>query len=157
MTNETATFGAGCFWGVEWVFHQVPGVVEAVSGFSGTDFTPAEQAYLTAYQGMIDAANSLGESALDDYQKAEETDKTLKRKSIEKTVSTDRETRALTTIVPMCGWLSKPQKLMCSMRSDAGPTGQPAWYVAPSSVALTVATEPVNGAGTSLQLGLRDR
>lgn len=35
MTNETATFGAGCFWGVEWVYRQVPGVVEAVSGFSG--------------------------------------------------------------------------------------------------------------------------
>jgi methionine-S-sulfoxide reductase len=35
MTNETATFGAGCFWGVEWVFRQVPGVIDAVSGFSG--------------------------------------------------------------------------------------------------------------------------
>ena len=35
MTYETATFGAGCFWGVEWVFRQVPGVVDAVSGYSG--------------------------------------------------------------------------------------------------------------------------
>ncbi len=35
MTVETATFGAGCFWGVEWVFRQVPGVLEVVSGFSG--------------------------------------------------------------------------------------------------------------------------
>jgi peptide-methionine (S)-S-oxide reductase len=35
MTSETATFGAGCFWGVEWVFRQVPGVLEAVSGYSG--------------------------------------------------------------------------------------------------------------------------
>ncbi len=35
MTNETATFGAGCFWGVEWVFRQIPGVLEAVSGFAG--------------------------------------------------------------------------------------------------------------------------
>jgi peptide-methionine (S)-S-oxide reductase len=32
---ETATFGAGCFWGVEWVFRQVPGVVDVVSGYSG--------------------------------------------------------------------------------------------------------------------------
>jgi len=35
MTRETATFGAGCFWGVEWVFRQVPGVLEVVSGYSG--------------------------------------------------------------------------------------------------------------------------
>ena len=35
MPTETATFGAGCFWGVEWVFRQVPGVLEAVSGYSG--------------------------------------------------------------------------------------------------------------------------
>src|SRR2546426_8777760 len=35
MAFETATFGAGCFWGVEWVFRQVPGVTEVVSGYSG--------------------------------------------------------------------------------------------------------------------------
>ena len=35
MATEQATFGAGCFWGVEWVFRQVPGVIEAVSGYSG--------------------------------------------------------------------------------------------------------------------------
>lgn len=32
---ETATFGAGCFWGVEDTFRQVPGVREAESGYSG--------------------------------------------------------------------------------------------------------------------------
>jgi peptide-methionine (S)-S-oxide reductase len=35
MTTEIATFGAGCFWGVEAKFSQVPGVIEAVSGYSG--------------------------------------------------------------------------------------------------------------------------
>jgi peptide-methionine (S)-S-oxide reductase len=35
MAIETATFGAGCFWGVEWVFRQVPGVIDVVSGYSG--------------------------------------------------------------------------------------------------------------------------
>jgi peptide-methionine (S)-S-oxide reductase len=35
MAQEQATFGAGCFWGVEYVFRRVPGVLEAVSGYSG--------------------------------------------------------------------------------------------------------------------------
>src|SRR5438034_11840012 len=35
MTIQTATFGAGCFWGVEWVFNKVPGVLSVVSGYSG--------------------------------------------------------------------------------------------------------------------------
>jgi methionine-S-sulfoxide reductase len=32
---QQATFGAGCFWGVEWVFRKVPGVLSAVSGYAG--------------------------------------------------------------------------------------------------------------------------
>lgn len=34
-TTETAIFAAGCFWGVEAAFHQVPGVLDAVSGYTG--------------------------------------------------------------------------------------------------------------------------
>jgi peptide-methionine (S)-S-oxide reductase len=35
MSTQTATFAAGCFWGVEDAFRRVPGVVDVVSGYTG--------------------------------------------------------------------------------------------------------------------------
>ncbi|MBC8143376.1 MAG: peptide-methionine (S)-S-oxide reductase MsrA [Armatimonadetes bacterium] len=35
MSTQTAMFGAGCFWGVEITFRNVPGVTEALVGYSG--------------------------------------------------------------------------------------------------------------------------
>jgi len=35
MSTEKATFGAGCFWGVEAVFRQISGVKDAAVGYAG--------------------------------------------------------------------------------------------------------------------------
>jgi peptide-methionine (S)-S-oxide reductase len=33
--TELATFAAGCFWGVEDIYRQVPGVIDVISGYTG--------------------------------------------------------------------------------------------------------------------------
>jgi peptide-methionine (S)-S-oxide reductase len=51
---EKATFGAGCFWGVESFFRDVPGVIDAVSGYAGGQV--ANPTYRQVCSGMTNHA-----------------------------------------------------------------------------------------------------
>ena len=50
-----ATFGAGCFWGVQRTFDQIPGVISTLVGYSGGDTpNPSYQSVCTGQTGHIE-------------------------------------------------------------------------------------------------------
>jgi peptide-methionine (S)-S-oxide reductase len=73
--SETATFGAGCFWGIEANFRRVPGVLDAVSGYSGghmenpsyKDVCTDETGHAEVVQVTFDPAKVSYEKLLDTF------------------------------------------------------------------------------------------
>ena len=73
--TEIATFGAGCFWGIEAAFRRVPGVVDAVVGYSGgempnptyQDVCTDETGHAEVVQVTFDAAKLSYERLLDSF------------------------------------------------------------------------------------------
>jgi peptide methionine sulfoxide reductase msrA/msrB len=56
MKNETAIFAGGCFWGVQYYFDQVPGVLETSAGYTGGDKDhPSYEDVLTHTTGHAEA------------------------------------------------------------------------------------------------------
>ena len=57
MKTETAYFAGGCFWGIEDRFQQVPGVIDAVSGYQGGQ--PGKTSYKEVCRGDTGHAESV--------------------------------------------------------------------------------------------------
>jgi peptide-methionine (S)-S-oxide reductase len=73
--TEIATFGAGCFWGIEAAFRSVPGVVDAAAGYSGghmpdptyKDVCTDETGHAEVVQVTFDPAQLSYEKLLDTF------------------------------------------------------------------------------------------
>jgi peptide-methionine (S)-S-oxide reductase len=67
---EKATFGAGCFWGVEAAFRELPGVSDAVSGYlGGTLDNPTYKDVCTDTTGHAEVVEVTYDPAVVSYEK----------------------------------------------------------------------------------------
>lgn len=71
---EKATFGAGCFWGVEARFLKVKGVIDAVSGYSGGNIkNPTYKDVCTDKTGHAEVVQVTYDPSIVSYEKLLET------------------------------------------------------------------------------------
>jgi peptide-methionine (S)-S-oxide reductase len=68
--SELATFGAGCFWGVESDFRELPGVLDATSGYAGgTVANPTYQAVCSDQTGHAEVVAVRYDPAIVSYER----------------------------------------------------------------------------------------
>ena len=69
MSKEVATFGAGCFWGVQDYFDQVPGVLETEVGYTGGHVDNPTYEQVSAHTtGHAEATRVVYDSSLVSYE-----------------------------------------------------------------------------------------
>jgi len=67
---EIATFGAGCFWGVESAFQRVPGVIDTAVGYSGGEMAnPTYKDVCTDETGHAEVVQVTFDPAILSYEK----------------------------------------------------------------------------------------
>lgn len=69
MNTQKALFGAGCFWGVQYYFDYVPGVIETTVGYSGGHTAyPRYEDVCTGTTGHAEVVQIVFDSAQVSYQ-----------------------------------------------------------------------------------------
>ena len=69
MSHQTATFGAGCFWGVEARFREMPGILDAAVGYMGGQIeNPTYQDVCTGKSGHIEVVELEYDESVVSYQ-----------------------------------------------------------------------------------------
>ncbi|WP_149981368.1 peptide-methionine (S)-S-oxide reductase MsrA [Pseudoalteromonas rhizosphaerae] len=69
ITNETATFGGGCFWCIDAAFRRVKGVLQVSSGYTGGETTePTYKQICTGLTGHAEVVQIKFDSNLISYE-----------------------------------------------------------------------------------------